>query len=51
MLFCSVFYGMFMANAYKPLGEKNGIDDHFLTLTGAFGSVMNGSSRIFWAVI
>ena len=50
MLYCSTFYGMYMSSAYKNFGSKKGnIDDFTLTLAGAFGSICNGFSRIFWA--
>jgi hypothetical protein len=50
MLFCSTFYGMYMAAAYKNFGSVvGGIEDKTLTLAGSFGAVCNGLSRIFWA--
>jgi hypothetical protein len=50
MLFCSGFYGIYLTSVYKTFGSsKGGIDDFTLTLAGAFGSVCNGLSRIFWA--
>ncbi|CDW78984.1 UNKNOWN [Stylonychia lemnae] len=50
MLFLSMFYGMFMANAFKSLGVKNNLDDITLTIAGSIGSIMNGGSRIFWPI-
>jgi hypothetical protein len=51
MIFCSAFYGMYMAGAFKNFGSKEGIDDKTLTLAGSLGSACNGLSRVFWATI
>jgi hypothetical protein len=50
MLYCSIFYGMYMAGAFKTFGsnEGNDITDKTLTLAGSLGASFNGLSRIFW---
>lgn len=40
-----------MASAFKNFGIENNIDDFTLTLAGALGSAMNGTSRIVWATL
>jgi sugar phosphate permease len=42
---------MFMANAFKALGEEYQIDDMTLTIAGSLGALLNGISRIFWPVL
>lgn len=39
-----------MASVYKSF-VKGKIDDETLTIAGAIGSFINGSSRIFWATL
>jgi hypothetical protein len=52
MLFCSTFYGMFMASSFKNLGSNDGdIDDLTLTVAGSLGAFMNGACRILWATL
>lgn len=51
MLFFSGFYGILIAAVFKLFGETKGIDDYTLSVAGAFGAVLNGASRIFWAVL
>ena len=50
MLFNGVFFGTYMASVYKSF-VKGKIDDQTLTVAGAIGSFINGSSRIFWATL
>ena len=50
MLFNGVFFGTYMASVYKSF-VKGKIDDETLTIAGAIGSFINGSSRIFWATL
>ena len=47
MLFNGVFFGVYISSVYKSFAR--GIDDNTLTIAGAVGSFINGSSRIFWA--
>ena len=49
MLFGSMFYGLFVVNAFKNFGLENIHDDRFLTITGGIGAGMNGVSRFLWA--
>ena len=51
MLYSGLFFGVYVAAVYKSIasGIPNEIGDKALTLTGAIGSVMNGSSRVIWA--
>lgn len=49
MLYGSMFYGLFLVNAFKNFGSKKISDDGFLTLVGGIGGAMNGLSRLFWA--
>jgi len=50
MLFCSGFYGMYMAAVYKNYGSVYcDFSDSTLTLAGSLGASCNGISRIFWA--
>lgn len=50
MLFNGVFFGVYVASVYKDVALKKGsIEDADLTIAGALGSFMNGSSRIIWA--
>ena len=50
MLFNGVFFGVYVASVYKDVALKKGsINDADLTIAGAIGSFMNGSSRIIWA--
>ena len=50
MLFNGVFFGVYVASVYKDVGLKKGsIEDASLTIAGAVGSFVNGSSRIVWA--
>lgn len=50
MLFNGVFFGVYVAAIYKDVALKKGsIQDSSLTVAGALGSFMNGSSRIMWA--
>lgn len=46
---CHLFYGYYMLNSYKQLGFIGGIDDKMLTRIGSFGSLFNGTFKIFWA--
>ena len=48
MLFFGIFYGIYMAAAYKGIAQEL-LDDDTLTLAGAIGSICNGCSRYFWA--
>lgn len=48
ILFNGIFFGMYFASVYK-LAAQGLLSDHDLTLAGALGMVMNGSSRIMWA--
>jgi len=51
MLFCSAFYGMFMAAAFKNYGSTAGkIDDVTLSWAASIGALCNGISRIVWAL-
>ena len=49
MLYGSMFYGLFLVNAFKNFGSENIHDDNFLTLVGGIGGAMNGLSRLAWA--
>lgn len=50
MLLNGVFFGVYVASVYKDVALKKGsIEDADLTIAGAIGSFVNGSSRIFWA--
>ena len=53
MLYSGLFFGVYVASVYKSIasGIPNEIGDKALTLTGAIGSVMNGSSRVIWATL
>jgi len=53
MLYSGLFFGVYIASVYKSIasGIPNEIGDKALTLTGAIGSVMNGSSRVMWATL
>ena len=53
MLYSGLFFGVYIASVYKSIasGISNEIGDKALTLTGAIGSVMNGSSRVMWATL
>ena len=48
MLFNGMLFGTYVASVYKEVALKY-IDDSTLTLAGAIGAFMNGSSRIVWA--
>ncbi|OMJ78952.1 hypothetical protein SteCoe_21124 [Stentor coeruleus] len=47
--FISNMPGLYVASAYKSYGSSEINDDDFLALTGALGSVFNGSFRYVWA--
>jgi MFS family permease len=50
MLFNGLFFGVYMVSVYKDIGlNKGSIGDRELTIAGAVGSFVNGSSRILWA--
>ena len=50
MIFCSAFYGLYMASVFKTFGSVTGdIDDGTLTLAGSLGSACNGLFRIVFA--
>jgi MFS family permease len=50
MLYCGIFYGIYMASVYKTVAEDS-LLDHELTLAGALGSACNGLSRVMWAAL
>ena len=50
ILFCGMFYGIYMAAVYKTAAQDV-LSDKVLTMAGAFGSACNGTSRIIWATI
>jgi len=49
MSFFSLCYGYFLINAYKLFGQRNNLDDQFLTTVGAVGSIFNCGARLFGA--
>ena len=52
MIYCSAFYGMYMAVVFKNFGSVYGnISDSMLTLAGSLGAACNGLSRVFWATL
>lgn len=49
MLFLSIFYGLFIVNAYKNFGRKTISNDFFLTIIGGIAAAFNGFSHPFWS--
>ena len=50
MLFFGEFYCLYNASSYKVVAQ-NTISDRSLTIAGAFGSVLNGFSRVAWGAL
>jgi hypothetical protein len=50
MLYCGLFYGIFVATVYKSSASKI-LDDKTLTTAGMIGAACNGGSRIIWATL
>jgi hypothetical protein len=48
LIYLGCFFGVYVASVYKS-AAGDVISDKQLTLAGAIGSIMNGSSRIMWA--
>jgi hypothetical protein len=48
MFYMGTFIGLYVASTYKVISS---LDDSTLTITGALGSIFNGSSRIFWSTL
>jgi hypothetical protein len=48
---CHLYYGYYMSNIFKQYGFVGGIDDKTLSRIGSFGSLFNGSFKIFWATM
>lgn len=51
LAFLFTAYGTMIVSQYKNYGEYQGYSDTFLSTVGTVGSIMNGSSRIFWGAI
>jgi MFS family permease len=51
MAFCSVFFGLVVANSYKNYGLEKIGDDNFLTLVGSISALGNASSRVILATL
>ena len=48
-MICQVFNGYYILNTFKTFGAAYISDDHFLTLIGSIGTLLNGFSRIVLA--
>ena len=48
MMYCSSFFGYFILNQYKDIGERSIKDDYFLTIVGAVSAAWSGF-RFTWA--
>lgn len=54
MVVLSSCYGLFIASVFKVYGDADedvDFGDSFITMTGAFASVLNGASRPFWSTL
>jgi MFS transporter, OFA family, oxalate/formate antiporter len=54
MILCSSGYGLFVASVFKSYGsidQSADFSDTLLTTIGSVGILMNGISRLFWALL